>query len=105
METDIPIEIEFTDYGDGYSRWILRQDIEEPSKYRSGVQGVALSFQENGNLCDFNTFNKGKSCNMLYWYNKDGVFYRVESIPIPNKRAYFCIQRYKNDTHRSFYYK
>ncbi len=105
METDIPVEITFNHYGGGYSRWILRQDIEEPRKYGRGVQGVALSFQENGILCDINTFHKADSCNNVYLYYKNSIFKRLQSKPIPNKRTYFRIERYKDDTHRYFDYK
>ncbi len=105
METDIPVEITFNHYGGGYSRWILRQDIEEPHKYGRGVQGVALSFKDNGTLCDIKTLNKATSCKMVYWYSKNSVFYRIQSTPIPNKRTYFRIQRYDDDTHRYFDFK
>ena len=106
MKTDIPVKIEFNHYGAGYSRWILRQDIEEPTKYGTGVQGVALTFKNNGIVSDLNTFHKGNSCNMLYWFNKHSVFKRLQSRPIPNKRTYFRIQRYDDhDTHRYFDYK
>jgi hypothetical protein len=106
METDIPIEIEWLNrriFGD--FRQFRRQDLDDMEKDIMKTQGVTLVYDYYGILLSmYNSYN-GNKYGTTYWFNKHSIFERLQSKPIPNKRTYFRIQRYKDDTHRYFDYK